>query len=85
MPKIRVVVNMHGGTIESVCTESDVELDVVFLEDPKYSEDPEDKFLVDGGEFDDQIVYTHYASTKVDAEDMDAALKAAQERMEKRK
>lgn len=82
MPKIRVVVNMHGGTIESVCTESDVELDVVFLEDPKYSEDEDEEFLVDGGEFDDQMVYTQYKSTRVDADDMDAAFKAAKEREE---
>jgi len=62
MRKIRVVVDMFGGIVEGVATDSpDVELDIVFLEDAKYgSDDPKEReFPVKKGPYKDRIVYTH--------------------------
>ena len=85
--KIRIVVDMHGGTVESVCTDSDVELDVVFLEEPKQiagqdGRGEDDCYEVEGGLFEGQAIYTHYDGTKVEASDIDPVFAKAEKRLE---
>lgn len=59
--KVRVVVSMHGGTIDAVYLErkdQDLELDMVFTEDMKYlGEDRE--FEVEKGPLQGEGIYTH--------------------------
>lgn len=84
--KIRIAVEMYGGTIQNVVTDSDVELDVVFLEDGKYVLDSGDKeFEVQKGPFDGQFIFTHHAQCKVDKADLDPVFEAAQERIDETK
>lgn len=80
MSKIRIVVNMNGGTIESVCTDSEVELDVVFLAEASDIEE-EDRFEVPGGEFDGKVIYTHYEGTVLPATDIDPVFAKAEQRL----
>ena len=62
MKKIRVVVTMHGGVIDSVLTDaSDIELDVVFTESPKHCGD-DDCVLVEGGPTDGEAIYARLSS-----------------------
>lgn len=79
--KIRIVVEMHGGTIQSVQTDSDVELDVVFTESSKYGSEVEEEFKVEAGPLAGEIIYTNYAETKVNKKDLDPVFKAAEKRI----
>ena len=81
-PKVKIVVQMFGGIIEAVYADSDqVEItDVIFLEDGKYA-DSDVEAVVDGGQFEGNIIYTHEACQgTLDKEDMDAIVKAAESR-----
>ena len=67
-PRMRLVVEMYGGCIEGVHTDSDaVEItDVVFLEDARYGyETTDDEFVVNGGPWDGKIIFTHHGDTQV--------------------
>lgn len=77
--KIRVVVEMYGGTIQGVHTDSDVELDVVFLENPKYV-DEDREFVVEEGNFKENVVFTHHDEIKAPTADIDPVFAAAQRR-----
>ena len=82
---IRVVVEMHGGTIQGVYTDAEgVELDVVFTEARKYLGDSgEPEFEVGGeGPGAGDCVYTHHGSQQVPKEDLDPAFEAARNRIE---
>lgn len=59
--KILLVVNMHGGTITSVQhNDRSTAVEVIFLEDKKYIDDPEDCFMV--GENRNAVIYSHMES-----------------------
>jgi O-acetylhomoserine/O-acetylserine sulfhydrylase-like pyridoxal-dependent enzyme len=56
--KIRVVVDMFGGTIEGITHDSqNVEIDVIFTENRKYS-DREEETMVN----EDTFIYSHQMS-----------------------
>jgi hypothetical protein len=80
--KVRVVVEMYGGTIQAVHTDSEVELDVVFLEDPKYANETEaeEEFEVEKGAFKGQIIFTNQESQEADAANLDPVFEAAEKR-----
>ena len=83
-PKIRLIVSMHGGTVQEVMIDSsDVEItDVVFLEDGKYLEDS-DRFEVESGPMAGQFIYTHHGPIDVAGPDtFDPVMKAAQARID---
>jgi len=84
--KIRVVVEMHGGTIQSVYPDSGQELDVVFTEAPKYLDNEDDMFEVKGNAEAGDVsagdcVYCHHGCTQVSKEALDPAFEAARKRI----
>jgi hypothetical protein len=81
MDKIRIVVEMHGGTIQSVATDAGIELDVVFLEAKKYVEDAK-TFAVKSGPFKGEVVYSHYSQDDMKPAELDPVFEAAQERLD---
>jgi hypothetical protein len=80
--QIRVVVELYGGLVQQVFTDADVQLDVVFTEDPKYgSDDPaEGEHGVKSGPLQGMIVYTHHESEKRLPKHLDPVFQAAAER-----
>lgn len=82
-PKLRVVVELSGGVVQGVHTDSGQELDVVFLEEAKYVGDSGDReYAVKEGPFKDLVIYTHYGSSGAKTEALDPVFKAAQERLD---
>ena len=73
---------MYGGMVQSVFTDADVQLDVVFTEDPKYgSDDPDEReHDVKSGPLQGMIVYTHQTSEKRLPKHLDPVFQAAAER-----
>ncbi len=82
---VRVIVEMHGGTIQSVEVDpaAAVELDVVFTESPKYGsgEKSETETEIDDGQHGGQIVYCQHGSSEASDEDIAAVFKAAEKRV----
>lgn len=81
----RVIVSMHGGTIDSVVHDNEqVEItDVVFLEDPKYvNESGETEHKVLGGKWAGSIIYSHQASTVAGTYGFGMVMMAAESRLE---
>jgi hypothetical protein len=85
MKKIRIVVEMHGGTIQGVHADAKCadDIDVVFLEDSKYVEtdDERQEFEVEAGEFEGEIIYTHHGVLKTAKKSIDPVFKAAEARL----
>ena len=84
-PKVKIVVEMEGGTIRGVYVDSDaVEVtDVVFLEDEEagcgaYGEE----FKVGGGPMEGRIVYTHHEALLADKFLFDPVMEAAKARLD---
>lgn len=75
----KVIVQMHGGTISGVYAEGNEALDVIFLEAPKYSEDPDSETYVKDGYFKDDFIYTRASSESVGQRSMRAVFAAADE------
>ena len=70
-PKLRLIVEMHGGTIQTIYADNpDVEItDIVFTEYAKYgTEEPE--FPVDDTVLGDAIIYTHHAGVTVAGDEL---------------
>ncbi len=75
--KVRVVVSMHGGTIDAVYLEQkdqDIELDMVFTENMKYLEGDQE-FEIEKGPLAGEGIYTHMEGS-YDPVDEDAAASA---------
>ena len=81
MGKIRVVVSMHGGTIDSVLTDSDQEVEVVFTEATKHIED-EDCFEIASGPLKGEAIYCHHDAQEVRSKELEPVFKAAQKRID---
>lgn len=90
--KVRVVVSMEGGTIDAVYVgkqDSDLELDLVFVEASKYC-DEEEEFEVESGPLAGECIFTHMVGTfdpdeedeRASAELFDGVFKAAQKRLD---
>jgi hypothetical protein len=74
---IPVIVSMSGGTIQEVCVgQPGVELDVIFLDDNKPSDDGSPEWPVKGGQFEGLFIYTSVRSDPVSPRDLIAVLKA---------
>jgi hypothetical protein len=83
-PKVRLIISMHGGTIDHVATDNpDVAVtDVVFTERPEEAAMMEDEFIIQGGELDGELIYTHTGSPRVgDQKTFNAVFKAARARI----
>ena len=73
--KIRVVVSMYGGTIESVYTDADAEMDVVFTEDHKYLDlDHENEIEINNN---GRYIYTYMDANRTTPKELDIVYKAA--------
>lgn len=86
-PRARLIVSMHGCTIQEIYCDNDrIEItDVVFTEQASYLDGDDDRnddgnlrFGIDGGPLDGEGVYTHHAGVKYAGEEvfgpvMDAA------------
>jgi hypothetical protein len=83
MAKIRVVVEMFGGTIQGIFTDSDVEMEVVFTENRKHL-DGDQEFSVSKGLLMGQCIYTAKNSEKISHQTIDPVFKAAAERAKSR-
>ncbi len=80
--RIKVVVSLNCGVPEAVEVDpqSDIQLDVVFIEDPKSSSEADTEFPVKSGMYKDEIVYCQLKSEPAGAVDITAVFKAARDR-----
>ncbi len=82
LPRVRMIVSMHGGLVECVLVDSDqVNVsDVVFTERPQEATLDDETFVV-GGELDGEMIYTHHGVSLGDSATFDAVFKAAEARI----
>jgi hypothetical protein len=86
-PKLKVVVSMHGGAIDDVShNRPDLgEIEIIFLEDPKYVEDEYDDngeplFEVPDGIFKGRAVWASCTTVADSPENLDPVFKTADRR-----
>jgi len=84
-PRVRLIIAMHGGTIDHVLTDNpDVNItDVVFTERPEEAEfyEGENEFFVEGGKLAGEMIYTRQRQVAVaDPKTIRATFKAAKAR-----
>lgn len=70
--KVRVIVEMYGGTIQTVYLEKkdvDIELDMVFTESPKYGSGEDSEVEVQKGPLEGSIIYTQLEGSHIPSEE----------------
>lgn len=86
--KVRIVVNLHGGVVDSayiVGDEAEIE-DIVFLESSQYAELQDDEYRIKNpdGTLTDRILYTHISQPE-DATISEAEFELIEEACEARR
>lgn len=76
----KVIVEMHGGTISGVYAGDGESLDIVFVEAPKYFDDPDSEVAVKSGSFKGGFVYARESSLLSSQKSLSGVFAAADER-----